>query len=64
MNNKKDTYQKKQSHTGLGIVYGALFGLLIGLIILDGNISLGMIIGSCFGILIGAMLDIREGKKE
>lgn len=64
MNNEKETHKKKSSYVGLGIAYGAPFGLLIGLIILDGNISLGMVLGVCFGIIIGALLEIRDQKKQ
>lgn len=62
MNKNQRDNQQKISYTGSGIALGAPIGMLLGLLLMDGNISLGLIIGASIGLIFGLLIDVLGNK--
>lgn len=61
--NKDNAKNKRSSFAGLGISFGAAFGLILGLLLFD-NFVLGVGIGVAVGLILGAGIDARKNKSE
>ncbi len=53
----------KGTRTGLGIVFGAVLGLLFGQMLFD-DWWLGPMIGVAAGLIIGAVIDLQQGPDD
>ncbi len=51
---KRTSNQRVVSKTGLGLVFGAILGMIIGSAV--GELALGLIFGSGIGLMIGSAL--------
>lgn len=60
--NKPEKENKKRyAYTGLGISFGAAFGLIVGLLLFD-NLALGFGIGVAMGLVFGSAMDAQKKK--
>ena len=58
MNNQKP----QNLYVGLGIIFGAAIGTVVGLLFLDGAIALGAAMGAGVGIVLGAIAQAQTNK--
>jgi hypothetical protein len=62
MGGLENIQQPKVPYLASGIVFGAAFGMVWGLLLLDGNISGGLIFGASMGLVFGLLLDVLHKK--
>ena len=61
MNQNHKNQKKRTPITGLGLVFGAGIGLMIGTVF--GQSGIGLVYGAGVGLVIGAVLDVRNKKR-
>lgn len=62
-NNPQMEGNKRNSYTGLGISFGAAFGLILGPLLFN-DLILGVGVGVAVGLILGAGIDAQKKKSE
>jgi len=60
----EENQEKSFSRVGVGIVFGLIFGSLLGFIFFQENFIFGTLLGLPMGILIVAILEMMSGQSK